>query len=412
MPTATTAEADEILRRLLGDSPAPADPYPLYHRLRDVAPVHRSDLDGVWYVTGHEAARCLLLDPRVGKSPEGRVRRFGVSEEQAARFARRRRPSMITANPPDHTRLRLPAPGPFLPRRLERLRGRIEEIVAERLDVMAGQGKADVMADLALELPVTVIGELVGVPPADRPRFPDLVFRFFAAGRADATAEEVEAAERAGDAMRGYFTELIAERRVRSSDDLLGHLVAVRDGVEGLSEDELMGTITLIFVAGFITTSTLIGNGLLALFRHPDEMERLWANPRLVPGAVEEMLRYDAPVQIVDRTALAHTEVTGRALSPGDGVAVLLGAANRDPQCFSDPDRFDIDRPDANLHVSFAWGLHHCLGAGLARLEATLVFQALIRRFARLELLDPNPPRRPGVAFRSLVRLPVRLTAR
>lgn len=412
MPTATVADADQILRQLLGASTAPPDPYPLYHGLRDLAPVHRSDLDGVWYVTGHEAARGLLLDPRIGKSPGGRIRRFGVSEEQAARFARRRRPSMITANPPDHTRLRFPARGPFLPRHLERLAPRIEEIIADRLDMIAARGDADVMADLALELPVTVIGELVGVPPADRRQFPELVFRFFAAGRPEATAEQVDAAEAAGDAMRTYFGTLIAERRARPRDDLLGHLVAVRDGVEALSEDELMGTITLIFVAGFITTSTLIGNGLLALARHPGEMDRLWTHPHLVPGAVEEMLRYDAPVQLVDRTVLADTEVDGRALPAGDGVVVLLGAANRDPQLFADPDRFDVARPNANQHLSFAWGLHHCLGAGLARLEATLVFAALIRRFARVEVLDLDPPRRPGVAFRTLVRLPVRVTPR
>jgi cytochrome P450 len=405
-------EADEILRELLGGREMQADPYPLYHRLRDVAVVHRSDLDGAWYVSGYDACREVLLDPRVGKSPEGRATRFGVNEEQIRRLAKRRRPSMITANPPEHSRLRTPARGPFMPGMMEQLRSRVEAVVDERLDVVADKGDADVMADVAFQLPVTVIGELVGVPRSDREQFPPLVHEFFAASRPGATAEQMDRADRAAERLRRYFSGLVDHRRSHPGDDLIGQLVAAQANGAVLSDDELHGTITLIFVAGFITTANLIGNGLLALLRSPGEFDRLWADGTLVPSAVEEMLRYDPPVQMVERQALDDVHLGDETIPAGATIVPLLAAANRDPQRFADPDRLDVGRRDGNGHVSFAWGIHHCLGAPLARLEGRLVFARLRDRFRRLELLDPDPPRRPGLGFRSLVRLPVRFTAR
>jgi cytochrome P450 len=415
--TTVQREADEVLRRLLTGPEGRREPYPLYHRLRQLAPVHRSDLDGMWYVSRYDTCREVLLDPRAGKAPlreADRPLRFGTNEEQVRRFVQRQRPSMLTSNPPDHTRLRAPARGPFMPRAMERLRGRIEEIVDERLDVVAAKGEADMMADVALELPVTVIGELVGVPPADRREFPPLVHEFFAASQAGATREEMDRAARAGERFRQYFDGLIAQRRSSPGDDLIGHLVRAEAGDgdgRGLSEDELQGTITLIFVAGFITTANLIGNGLLALFRQPQEMARLWDDAELVPTAVEEMLRFDSPVQLIERRALADLEVGGQAVRAGETVNLLLGAANRDPERFVDPDRLDVGRADGNGHVSFAWGIHHCLGAPLARLEGRVVFARLRERFSRLELLDPDPPRRPTTVLRSLASLPVRFVS-
>jgi cytochrome P450 len=299
-----------------------------------------------------------------------------------------------------------------MPGMMERLRSRIEGIVDERLDVVSDKGDADVMADIAFQLPVTVIGDLVGVPQADREQFPPLVHAFFAAGRPGATAEQMDRADEAGDRLRGYFSGLLSHRRSHPGDDLIGQLVAAQANGAELSDDELHGTITLIFVAGFITTANLIGNGLLALLHRPGEFDRLWADGSLVPSAVEEMLRYDPPVQMVERQALDDVDLGDQTIPAGATIVPLLAAANRDPQRFVDPDRLDVARPDGNGHVSFAWGIHHCLGAPLARLEGRVVFARLRDRFRRLELLEPDPPRRPGLGFRSLVRLPVRFTPR
>ncbi|MGH8999367.1 MAG: cytochrome P450 [Acidimicrobiia bacterium] len=403
-------EADEVLRELLAGAAGRSDPYPLYHRLRGLAPVYRSDLDGVWYVSDYASGREVLLDRRAGKTERGRAVRFGVNEELLRRTRKRQRPSMITANPPDHTRLRRAARGPFLPGRMEaRLQSRIAEIVEERLDVVAGKGEADMMADVAFKLPVTVIGELVGVPPEDRDEFPPLVDEFFAAGQLGATPDQMDRADRAAERFRAYFADLIEAQRIgdRPNQDLVGSLVAAGN----LDDDELSGTITLIFVAGFITTANLIGNGLLALLRNPGEMARLWADGALVPAAVEEMLRFDSPVQLVERTALEDFEVDGHLVPAGDTIVPLLGAANRDPGQFPEPDRFLITRPNAPAHISFAWGIHHCLGAPLARLEGQLVFSRLRERFARLELLDDDLAHRPSFGIRSLASLPIRFVA-
>ncbi len=406
--TSLVREADDVLRELLAGPAGHADPYPLYDELRRLAPVHRSDLDGVWYVSGYRACREVLLDRRAGKTGVGLSVRYGVNEELIRRFRERQRPSMITANPPEHGRLRKAARGPFMPGRMEdHLQRRIEEIVDERLDVVAAKGDADLMAEVAFKLPVTVIGELVGVPPEDRDEFPPLVDEFFEAGQVGATPEQMDRADRAGERFREYFAGLVDAQRTHPNQDLVGSLVA--DG--NLNDEELQGTIVLIFIAGFITTANLIGNGLFNLLRHPAEMARLWADPDVVPGAVEEMLRFDTPVQLVERTALADLEIAGHVIPEGDTIVTLLGSANRDPEQFRVPHRFDITRPDAAAHVSFAWGIHHCLGAPLARLEAQLVFSRLRERFARLELLDPEPPRRPGLFIRSLSELPIRFVA-
>lgn len=401
-------EADVVLRELLAGPGGRSDPYPLYDRLRRVAPVHRSDLDGVWYVSSYQACREVLLDRRAGKSGIGFSPRFGVNEEFVRRAQARQRPSMITANPPAHTRLRKAARGPFKPGRMEeRLQRRIEEIVDERLDVVSASGEGDMMADVAFKLPVTVIGELVGVPPEERDEFPPLVDEFFEAGQLGATKAQMDRADRAVERFEEYFAGLVEAQRGHPNQDLVGALVA--DG--NLTEEELQGTIILVFVAGFITTANLIGNGLLALLQQPEEMARLWADPDLVPGAVEEMLRYDTPVQLIERTALEDLEIEGHVVPAGDTIITLLGAANRDPDHFDQPDRFDITRPDASTHISFAWGIHHCLGAPLARLEGQLVFARLRERFTRLELIQPELLHRPSFGIRSLTSLPIRFVA-
>jgi cytochrome P450 len=413
--TTSRAPADALLDDLLHSETAKSDPAPFYRALHATAPLHRYDRDGMWYACGYETCRQILLDPRIGHDEERMFRRPGMTDAQRerirARMEKRRRRgfSMLTENPPDHTRLRRLVSRAFTTPRMEGLRDRVVALVDERVDEMAEAGETDVMTALAFPLPVTVIGELVGVPESERDRFRPIITDGMLADRPDATEEEIARAERNFDEMEAFFVDLIAQRRRDPQDDLLSALIAVRDEEDGrLSEDELLATIFLLFFAGFVTTTNVIGNGLLALLRHPGEMARLWADPALVPTAVEEMLRYDGPVPFVMRDVLETTEVDGVTLEAGEHIVPMLAAANRDPSRFADPDRFDVARPD-NVPLSFGWGIHHCLGAPLARLEARVTFERLRERFATVELVGDEPPR--VFSFlRGLRSLPVRLT--
>ncbi len=412
-----TITADDILRDLLHSPEGQADPYPFYRALHDVAPFHRFADDGMWYVCGYEAGKDLLRDPRIGHDEEKFFRRPGMTEAQKermrARMAKRRQRgfSMLTENPPDHTRIRRLVSRAFTTPRVEGLRERVVDIVDERLEEMAERGDTDVMMDLAFPMPVTVIGELVGVPEAERERFRYLVRDGMLGDRPDATEEEIAQAERNFEEMEEFFRALMAERRAAPEDDLLSALIAVTDEEDGrLSEDEMLSTVFLLFFAGFVTTTNVIGNGLLALFKNPDQLDRLWADGSLVESAVEEFLRYDSPVPFVVRDVLQPVEILGRRLEAGEHLVVMLSAANRDAAVFADPDTFDIGRT-GHQPLTFGWGIHHCLGAPLARLEAQIVFARLRERFARLELLDDDPPR--VVSFlRGLRSMQVRVTPR
>jgi cytochrome P450 len=386
-----------------------ADPYPFYRQLQAAAPIHKSALDGNWYVSGFDACRHLLGDPRIGKNDQFVVPRHGVDPERVRLAQRRRRTSMLTANPPEHTRLRGAAKGAFIPPAMSALRPRVAAIVDERLDRLAALGEADVMAELAFPMPVTVVGEMVGVPEEDRAWFRPLMRTLISSDSFRRSSEELAEVERAGDELDAYFVDLIARRRKEPADDLLSYFAAQAD--DGLlDDDELFSTVTLLFFAGFLTTTNLIGNGLVALFDHPAEQARLWEHPELAASAVEEIVRFDSPVQFVHRNVLEDLALAGQHLTAGDVVMVLLAAANRDPARFGDPDRFDIGRPD-NLHLAFAWGLHFCLGARLARMEGQLVFAGLVERFATVEPAG-EPVRNPGLAIRGLESLPVRFTPR
>lgn len=405
----TTRDPDDLIHRIMATPEGHADPYPLYHALREAAPVHRSGLDGVWYISGFEACRHLLGDARIGKNDQFVVPRHGVDPERVRLAQRRRRTSMITANPPEHTRLRGAAKGAFIPPAMEALRPRVAAIVAERLDRLAALGEADVMAELAFPMPVTVVGEMVGVPEEDRDWFRPLMRILVASDSFRRSPEELAEVERAGDELDAYFTELIARRRKEPADDLLSYLIA-RAGDGLLDDDELFSTVTLLFFAGFLTTTNLIGNGLRALFDHPAEMARLWRRPDLAASAVEEIVRFDSPVQFVHRSVLESFELDGHRFGAGDIVMILLAAGNRDPARFAEPDRFDVARSE-NLHLAFAWGLHFCLGARLARMEGQMVFAGLAERFDRVEPAG-DPVRNPGLAIRGFESLPIRVTPR
>ncbi len=408
----TAAEA--ALVTLLLTPEGRADPYPHYRTIRETAPVLRSTM-GAIVLTRYEDSLAVLRNPRFGRGvtgPNARPRAiFDDRVDPAVRqeFLARSANSMLFADPPDHTRLRRLANRAFTPKRVERLRPAIQAAVAGIRDEMADAGSADVMSVLAFPLPVTVIGELLGVPQTDRQEFQPLVRAATAGIEPFADTEAIVAALAAQDRMRAYFADLLAARRRHPADDMLTALAQAKESDDALTDDEIVATAILLFAAGFETTTNLIGNGLLALLRHPDQFRRLRSEPDLAPAAVEELLRYDSPVQVNSRTALEPADVLGEPVEPGQMVIVLQGAANRDPSRFTEPDGLDLTRAD-NVPLSFGWGAHHCLGAPLARLEGDVVFGSLAARFSRIELATDELTWKPGITLRGLVSLPVALT--
>jgi pimeloyl-[acyl-carrier protein] synthase len=384
------------------------DPYPLYHRLRATDPVHRSPL-GFWVLTRHADVLAVLRDPRMSRDPR-RSERVALlratAEVDELLAAEEAAPSMLFVDPPDHTRLRTLVNKAFTPAAVERLRPRVEELVAGLLDRAAGAGAMDVVEELAYPLPVTVICELFGVPEADRDRF-----RAWSRGLVHlldplVAADALERALHARQALRGYLGGLIAERRAHPAGDLLTALIAAEDQGHQLSEAELVSMCVLLLVAGHETTVNLIANGMLALLRDPDARARLQADAALARSAVEELLRYDSPVQFTSRHALEDLDVGGRRVRAGETVVAVLGAANRDPAQFPDPDRLDLARAP-NRHLAFGGGIHFCLGAPLARMEAAVAIPAMLARLPGLEP-GPGPPlRRDTVTLRGLASLPV-----
>jgi cytochrome P450 len=400
------ASPDELLMLLFSDPAVRADPYPVYHQLREMAPVHRSEVFPLWVVSSFDGCGAVLRDPRFGKSDEAQ-RIFGSAPDAGQREVPIiSRHSMLRANPPDHTRLRGLVSREFTPRRVTEMRPAITGMVDVTLDDLAAHGGGDVMDVLAFPLPVRVIGELLGIPAADRDQFRTLVRDAAAALEPMTSREIVMRAERASEVMNGYFRALIATRRRDPSDDLISALIGLRDDGDRLSEDELVATIVLLFAAGFETTTNLIGNGLAALLAHPEEMERLRAEPALMPNAVEEMLRFEPSVQLDARTALVDADVGGIDVSAGEVVLTLLGAANRDPARYPEPDRFDVART-GHQHLAFAAGIHFCLGAPLARLEGEIVFERLLSRFSRIEGDASSLRWRPSLTLRGLESLEV-----
>jgi cytochrome P450 len=391
--------ADQALEELFGDPQGVPDPFPLYRRIREVAPIYRSEVDGTWYVSRFEDCRALLNDLRCGRdidrpNPSLAFRSRPMEAQIQGSF----RSLLIVTNPPEHTRLRGAVSEAFTWRRLKALEPRIAELADQRLDVLAEKGDADIVADLAFPLPVAVIGELVGVPPDEREQFRDLVIAGLVGGdQASGTAATLEA----------YFADLVARRRARPQDDLVSGLVSVPDGPGRLSDEEVIAMAMIVFLAGFLTTTNLIGNGLVALLEHPHELERLRRDPALIETAVQEMLRFDTAIHAVGRAVLQPTELAGQPLAAGETVICLIGGANRDPERFPDPDRFDVGRSNGPA-LSFGWGIHHCLGSVLASLEGRVVFERMLRRFDTIALRDDDPPVRASF-LRGWARLPIRV---
>ena len=384
-----------------------ADPYPFYARLRTDDPVHRSPL-GFWVLTRYDDVVTVLRDPRFGRAgfhPMLPAVQTGSANPDPLP------PSMLFQDPPNHTRLRALVSKAFTPRVVEGLRPRIQDIVDRLLDRVAPTGTMDVIEDLAYPLPVTVISEMLGVPATDQPAIrqwsADLARGLDAIG----PQGDVEVEKRSVEARRAladYFRTQIPERRRQPRQDLLSALLAAEEQGDRLTERELLAMCVLLFVAGHETTVNLIGNGTLALLRQPDELRRLRADPALTPSAVEELLRYDSPVQRTARIPSTDVTIEGHTLPRGTMVVAAIGAANRDPAHFVDPDRLDISRRD-NRHVSFGFGIHFCLGAPLARLEGQVALGTLIRRAPHLQQASEELEWRESSTLRGLKSLPVTL---
>ncbi len=312
---------------------------------------------------------------------------------------------MLVVDPPDHTRLRTLVQKAFTPRVVERLRPRIEALVKEALDEAEARGSMDLVADLAYPLPVTVIAELLGVPVEDRSAFRRWSDALVGALDPVALTDRRSAVLAARDALHAYLERVVAERRAAPRDDLISRLVEAEEQGDRLSGPELLAMGVLLLVAGHETTVNLIGNGINALLAHPDQLARLRDEPELIEPAVEELLRYDSPVQLTGRVALEELELGGRRVEPGQMLMLLLGAANRDPRVFAEPERLDLGR-DPNPHLAFGRGIHFCLGAPLARLEGQIAIRELVRRFPTLRLAG-TPERRPTVTLRGFASLPL-----
>ena len=396
-----------------------ADPNPYYHHLRRVAPVHESGT-GATFLSRFDDCQRVLRDNRFGKSsrrasggliPDADPEALAFRQAQMERLADLDQPqSMLFLNPPDHTRQRSLVSRAFTPKRVEQLRASIRVLADDAVDRVADTRSGDLLELLAFPLPVAVIGTMVGVPAGDWPQFRSLITTSAAGIEPGASIADLQAAERSNHEVWGYFRELVAERRQRPQDDLLSDLIAVEEAGDSLSEGEVIAVAILLFAAGFETTTNLIGNGMGALLRNRDQMAELWADPSLVTSAVDEMLRWDSPVQLDVRTALEATELDGRPVEKGQQYVTLLGAANRDPARFTDPDRFDIRR-DEGPPMSFAAGVHYCLGVNLSRAEGQEVFSSLIARFSAIELDAPLAQRR-RMTLRGYESVPVTVTPR
>ncbi|MEU0834395.1 cytochrome P450 [Streptomyces sp. NPDC005969] len=388
-----------------------ADPFPLYRRLREDGPVRRVVIAGgleAWLVTRYEDGLVALSDPRLSSdvrdaSDPQLIQRLPATERESMLR------NMLRSDPPDHTRLRRLVSKAFTARRVAELQPRVQVIADRLLDAIMPVGHADLVKDFALPLPVTVISELLGVPVAERHDFQRLTDDMILQGMAPPDPAQVDAV---WQQMRSYLTGLLEAKRAQPGDDLLSALITTRDEEHQLDEDELIAMAFLLLAAGYITTVNLIGSGIAALLAHPDQLQMLREDPALLPGAIEEFLRYDGPVSPgIARFAREDVTIAGVAVPRGATVLVASAIADRDPARFSDPDHLDITRQD-NTHLAFGHGIHYCLGAPLARLEGQIAIGTVLRRLHHLTLAVPPGELqwRPG-GLRGPERLPVTFTS-
>ena len=378
------------------------DPYPGYARLRERSPVHRSRLLNAWVFSRYADVDTVLRDHRRFSSDPARS---NLSRGQAAMVPARDEYPVVLLDPPDHDRLRALVNKAFTRRAVNALEPQIRRCLSSLLDDVDPAG-FDLMEAVADPLPITVIAEMLGVPPEDRARFRTWSSQRSRLLEPTISPREREIGNEAGRALDEYFRPVIRSRRAQPESDIVSALVQAEEEGDLLTEREVLNMLRFLLVAGNETTTNLIGNGMLALLRNPGELERLREDRSLIPGAVEELLRFDAPAQMDLRGALEDCEVNGSPVRRGESVILLLGSANRDPAVFTEPDRLDVGRSERS-HISFGRGIHHCLGAPLVRLEGRIVLEVLLERFASMRLLDDRPAYRGGVMLRGLESLPV-----
>ncbi|MFI0411981.1 cytochrome P450 [Actinomadura sp. 3N508] len=401
---ATSGEPTHLLRQILAGDPD-VDPHVLYRQLREQEPILRASSG--WVVLSRYAdVEAALRNRALGKGDETVAHLEHLPQDQAQAIMSRWRHTMVFANPPHHTRLRRLASSAFTHRHVGALAAMIGRHSDQFLDQLARQSGGNFVSIVAFPLPAQVIGELLGVPSADRPRLAALVpqamkvFEPFTEPTVLGKAAEAEAE------LADYFTRLLTYKRRHHEDDLLTRLAVARDD-EALTDTEMVATAILLLGAGLETTAKLLGNGLHTLLTHPDQLELLRSNLDLMPSAIEEILRFEPPAHLNPRTVLQPCTLADIKLVPGQFVIALLAAANRDPEQFTDPDQFNINRTQA-LPLSFGSGIHYCLGVHLARLEATVFFRRMLRRYPTIEL-SGKPYRERGSNLRGFIELPVQL---
>lgn len=361
------------------------NPYRFYKRMRTKDPVHRSRIMDGWLLTRYRDVDAVL-------------RNHVAFSNQTMQSLDERLVSLIHIDPPDHTRLRGLVSKAFTPAAVANLRHRIERLVEGLLDEVSGRERFDLIGKFAYPLPITVIAEMLGVPPEDLDRFEEWSNGIALSVEPIVTRQQSEYIERNNLALQEYFEEIIELRRRNPQDDMISALIAAEEEGEKLTHTELLNTLTLLLVAGNETTRNLIGNGAIALLRHPEQMQRLREHPELLDSAIHEFLRFDSPVQLDGRRCLQTVQVGGREIRPGQVVINAIGAANRDPEAFPDPDRLDIGRQQTS-HLSFGRGIHYCLGAPLAVMEAKIAFAALLKRYSSIQLAS-EPKARKQVVLR------------
>jgi cytochrome P450 len=382
-----------------------ADPFPFYRHLLEHDPVHDTGF-GLWLLSSYDDCRAALRDPRFSaefrtmSDYEASMAAIGRDTPVQALMER----LMLFRDAPDHTRLRSLVQRAFSPRMVESFRARVAEVAEDLLDQAEARGELELMSDFAWPLPVIVIAEMLGVPASERERFRGWASDLALAFDLGMTPERSVRAEAAQIAFTDFFLDLIRERAREPRGDLLTAMVEAEEQGDRLSPDELVSNLVLLLIAGHETTMNLIGNGTLALLRNPEQLARLRDDPLIAPDAVEELLRYESPVQLVIRFPREDVEVGGKLIPKGARVMLLLGAANHDPARFADPDVLDLGRGDRG-HLSFGGGPHFCLGNALARMEGEVAIPALLRRFPDLALADPDPAYRPTMTLRGLEAL-------
>ena len=392
-----------------------SDPYPVFQRLRERAPAFRSRLFDGYVFTRYDDVLAVLSDRRFSADESNspsfermleRMRRNGLLDpgEQIP-------PSMLRSDAPVHTRLRKLASKAFTPRSIRKLQPRIEAIVREHLDLVEQRGEMELIRDLAYPLPVIVIAEMLGVPVEDREQFKHWSDEVVL-GLGFNTQAEARRSRAASKELTAYLRQIAGQRRRDPRDDLISGLLLVEDEGDRLTEDEILGVCNLILIAGHETTTKLIGNGVLALLQHPDQLDKLRGDLSRVDNAVEEILRYIGPVQATSRIASEDLEVGGVTVAKGKNAFVIVAAANHDPAHFPEPERFDISRDFGSSHVAFGQGVHFCLGANLARMETQIAVRALVERFPDLRLTGAPLEWGDNLILRGLERLPLALTGR